>query len=212
MTVTHNRIIPLLWGEDAPYWAWFGFWIVGALSTAMSIHLWLLAQNDIAQRPNSPVKIIEAPEPTHSPQAVLVPDSLPSTSEPQGMETSEPEDDTCPTLFSVAFKVGSDTPQLDSAELADFVTWLLAHPNAMLVIDGHADAVGSPGRNFALSQHRAQAVADRFEAAGIPASRITQRAFGYYAPLKGTSKESPVNRRVVLSVSGKTPCSNGEAP
>ncbi len=63
-------------------------------------------------------------------------------------------------------------------------------------IEGHTDAVGSRAGNVALSQRRAQSVADYLVSLGVPRSRIEVRGYGPDRPLAGTSRNSPQNRRV----------------
>jgi len=63
-------------------------------------------------------------------------------------------------------------------------------------IEGHTDAVGSRASNVALSQRRAQSVADYLVSMGVPRSRIEVRGYGPDRPLPGTSRTAPQNRRV----------------
>jgi outer membrane protein OmpA-like peptidoglycan-associated protein len=64
-------------------------------------------------------------------------------------------------------------------------------------IEGHTDASGSQKSNQALSQRRAQAVADFLIAAGIPASRFEVVGFGSSRLLPGVTPQSAANRRVM---------------
>ena len=63
-------------------------------------------------------------------------------------------------------------------------------------IEGHTDGVGSRPANVALSQRRAQSVADYLVSLGVPRSRIEVRGYGPDRPLPGTARNSPQNRRV----------------
>ena len=63
-------------------------------------------------------------------------------------------------------------------------------------IEGHTDGVGSRASNVALSQRRAQSVADYLVSLGVPRSRIEVRGYGPDRPLPGTGRNSPQNRRV----------------
>lgn len=63
-------------------------------------------------------------------------------------------------------------------------------------IEGHTDGVGGRAGNVALSQRRAQSVADYLVSLGVPRSRIEVRGYGPDRPLPGTSRNSPQNRRV----------------
>ena len=68
--------------------------------------------------------------------------------------------------------------------------------NMRFRIEGHTDAVGSRASNVALSQRRAQSVADFLVAMGVSRSRIEVRGYGPDRPLAGTGRNSPQNRRV----------------
>lgn len=63
-------------------------------------------------------------------------------------------------------------------------------------IEGHTDGVGSRASNVALSQRRAQSVADFLISMGVPRTRIEVQGYGPDRPLPGTSRNSPQNRRV----------------
>lgn len=84
--------------------------------------------------------------------------------------------------------------------------WLSSHPEAKLLIDGHADAAGEDGKNLALSHRRAERVARQFRNAGVEAARITVRGFGEYQPLVGEAADSLHNRRVSVHVLGYETC------
>lgn len=68
--------------------------------------------------------------------------------------------------------------------------------NMRFRIEGHTDAVGSRASNVALSQRRAQSVADFLVAMGVPRGRLDVSGFGPDRPLPGTSGASAQNRRV----------------
>jgi outer membrane protein OmpA-like peptidoglycan-associated protein len=68
--------------------------------------------------------------------------------------------------------------------------------NMRFRIEGHTDAVGSRASNVALSQRRAQSVADFLIAMGVPRARLDVHGYGPDRPLPGTSGASAENRRV----------------
>jgi OmpA-OmpF porin, OOP family len=68
--------------------------------------------------------------------------------------------------------------------------------NMRFRIEGHTDAVGSRAGNVALSERRAQSVADFLIAMGVPRDRLDVRGYGPDRPLPGTSRVSAENRRV----------------
>jgi len=148
----------------------------------------------------SPV-ITPLPTPPPSPPPTEVP--VPALSAPAA---------DCAPLFPITFEHNSAIPHFDPHAIIVLVDWLQAHPDAVLVIDGHADSLGSAVANFGLSQRRANQVASRFVAANIPKGRISRRAFGQYTPIIGTSDSSGRNRRVDLSIAGASNCPLPEAP
>ena len=63
-------------------------------------------------------------------------------------------------------------------------------------LERHTDAVGIRARNVALSQRRAQSLADFLVAMGVARGRLEVRGYGPDRPLPGTSGASAQNRRV----------------
>jgi outer membrane protein OmpA-like peptidoglycan-associated protein len=63
-------------------------------------------------------------------------------------------------------------------------------------IEGHADAVGDPVANKALSERRAAAVRDFLVSQGVSKSLFAVEGYGAEQPLKGVSPTAPENRRV----------------
>ena len=63
---------------------------------------------------------------------------------------------------------------------------------------GHTDADGEDGFNQALSEKRAQAVADYLVKAGLPADRFTAMGYGSTQPVAGndTDEGKAQNRRI----------------
>jgi OOP family OmpA-OmpF porin len=112
---------------------------------------------------------------------------------------------TCPvsdTISRVFFATGSavidDHGQKTIAgALRDY-----RHGNATIVVTGHADRVGTPKNNLTLSKRRAEAVAARLIAGGVPAGKITQTYFGEGQPLVPTADGVPnhQNRRALIVV------------
>jgi len=67
-------------------------------------------------------------------------------------------------------------------------------------VSGHADTVGTPQYNQALSQRRAAAVAAELERRGVARSAMTIQGFGFTRPLvpTGPNVREPQNRRVEI--------------
>ncbi len=79
---------------------------------------------------------------------------------------------------------------------------LLASEGYRLFVYGHTDDVGTDEYNRALSERRAQAVADYLIKAGVPADIITTKGYGKSSPrAQGrTSEARQRNRRVEIGV------------
>ncbi|RDL45696.1 OmpA family protein [Marinomonas piezotolerans] len=85
-------------------------------------------------------------------------------------------------------------------KLADF---LKANPTSSVVIEGHTDDVGNANYNLALSQNRADAIANVLvERFGIPRSRVEGIGYGEEKPIatNDTASGRELNRRVVGEV------------
>ena len=120
---------------------------------------------------------------------------------------SAPVDGTvCQQLFSgllakgkIRFDSGRATIDPDSAGLLDrLIETALRCPSANIEIAGHTDADGEDGFNQALSEKRAQAVADFLVKAGLPAERFTAMGYGSTQPVAGndTYEGKAQNRRI----------------
>ena len=96
---------------------------------------------------------------------------------------------------------GSGKGQLQAGDypaLTALAAWLIAHPEAKVVLVGHTDATGSAAGNLALSKGRAQSVRQALIAAGVPAGQVTADGVGYLAPRAAsmTDEGRAQNRRV----------------
>jgi len=120
---------------------------------------------------------------------------------------SAPVDGTvCQQLFSgllakgkIRFDSGRATIDPDSAGLLDrLIETALRCPSANIEIAGHTDADGEDGFNQALSEKRAQAVADFLVKAGLPAERFTAMGYGSTQPVASndTDEGKAQNRRI----------------
>ncbi|WP_050932347.1 outer membrane beta-barrel protein, partial [Vibrio harveyi] len=78
---------------------------------------------------------------------------------------------------------------LESAELQDAsafngtVELMNTYPQAQVEINGYSDTTGSEAYNQQLTEKRAQAVADHFQAEGIAADRMTVKGMGEANPV-----------------------------
>ncbi|MEM1129623.1 MAG: OmpA family protein [Pseudomonadota bacterium] len=106
------------------------------------------------------------------------------------------------TLNGVRFEPGStqlsegDYPMLDQA-----AALLAAAPDLRVAVVGHTDTTGSLDANLAVSEARAQTVADRLAAMpGVDPAQISAHGVGFLAPRgpNTTDAERAANRRVNL--------------
>jgi OOP family OmpA-OmpF porin len=112
----------------------------------------------------------------------------------------------CQQLFTdllgkarIRFDSGKADIAADSAGLLDrLIETALRCPNANIEVAGHTDADGEEAANQALSEKRAQAVADYLVKAGLPANRFTPVGYGSTQPIAGNDTEQgkAQNRRI----------------
>lgn len=116
--------------------------------------------------------------------------------------------DDCVPLFRLHFTYASSSlPTLDSKKVARLKKWLLAHPEAVIFVEGHADKSGDELMNLKLSKKRATVVTQSLIDAGINSAQLRPRGFGAFAP---RAKALPKNRRVELAMPGYTICKEEE--
>jgi OOP family OmpA-OmpF porin len=112
----------------------------------------------------------------------------------------------CQQLFAdllgkarIRFESGSAEIVADSAGLIDrLIETALRCPNANIEIAGHTDSDGDEAGNQALSEKRAQAVADYLVRAGLPATRFSAVGYGATQPVASndTDQGKAQNRRI----------------
>jgi len=86
--------------------------------------------------------------------------------------------------------------------LAQLVTFLKAHPERRVTIEGYTDSIGSASHNLGLSQRRAEAVRSFLIQNGLDARRITATGYGEASPLAPNNTEAGrlQNRRVEVII------------
>jgi OmpA-OmpF porin, OOP family len=120
---------------------------------------------------------------------------------------SAPVDNTvCQQLFAdllakarIRFESGKADLSPDSLGLLDRLTeTALRCPTANIEIAGHTDADGDANNNQALSEKRAQAVADYLVRGGLPSNRFTAAGYGSAQPIAGNDSDEgkAQNRRI----------------
>jgi OmpA-OmpF porin, OOP family len=112
----------------------------------------------------------------------------------------------CQQLFAdllgkarIRFESGKADIVADSAGLLDrLIETALRCPNANIEVAGHTDSDGEEPANQALSEKRAQAVADYLVKAGLPANRFTPIGYGSTQPIAGNDSDQgkAQNRRI----------------
>lgn len=107
-------------------------------------------------------------------------------------------------LDDLEFATGAATlAEGEYRSLAAVAAWLEGNPEGTIALVGHTDASGSLTANVALSERRAEAVAqvliDRY---GIDRDRVTARGVGFLAPraTNQTEEGRQMNRRVEVVV------------
>lgn len=90
-------------------------------------------------------------------------------------------------LAEVKFAAGSaevvfDTDGRVAARLDQAASWAHENPDGLVVLDGHADVVGTEPVNLRLSLERAKAVRERLVSAGVDPDQIIIAAFGEDGP------------------------------
>lgn len=106
-------------------------------------------------------------------------------------------------LRGVNFDTDKSTIRPDARVILDeAVSTLKAEGEVSIVVEGHTDSRASDTYNEALSERRAQAVADYLESRGIAKSRIQTEGFGESKPVatNDTAEGRAQNRRVELRV------------
>ncbi len=90
-------------------------------------------------------------------------------------------------------------------ELDNLVEAMQENRNLSIEISGHTDNVGDAANNMALSQSRANVVAEYLQTQGVDASRFTARGFGQTRPLvsNDTDENRAKNRRTEFRILSK---------
>ncbi len=107
-------------------------------------------------------------------------------------------------LDDLVFASGSASlAEGDYASLAAVAAWLKANPDGTVALVGHTDASGSLAGNIALSQRRAEAVAEALvKTHGADPARVIAKGVGFLAPraTNQTEEGRQKNRRVEVVV------------
>jgi len=105
------------------------------------------------------------------------------------------------TLGDVLFDTGRATlkPGADR-EMDRLAQALKDNSNTRVIIEGHTDSVGSDDYNMALSERRADAVADALRTRGVPSDRYEVKGLGKSFPVASNDTQAgrQQNRRVEI--------------
>ena len=105
------------------------------------------------------------------------------------------------TLSDVLFDTGRATlkPGADR-DLDRLAQALKDNSNTRVMIEGHTDSVGGDDYNMALSEKRAESVADALQMRGVPADRYEVKGLGKEFPVASNSTQAgrQQNRRVEI--------------
>jgi outer membrane protein OmpA-like peptidoglycan-associated protein len=105
------------------------------------------------------------------------------------------------TLGDVLFDTGRATLKPGADRTIDRLAQALKdNPNTRVMIEGHTDSVGGDEYNMALSERRADAVADALRFRGVPADRYEAKGLGKDFPVASNDTQSgrQQNRRVEI--------------
>ena len=97
---------------------------------------------------------------------------------------------------------GSDAAPASDRDrlLASYLAYLKAHPDQLVLVEGHCDERGTAEYNLALGERRATAAKNYLVALGIDANRMQTISYGKERPVCTESTEScwAQNRRDVI--------------
>ena len=225
-------------GEDLPRGVAVGLLLVGALLSGGAVMLWqpddprphsapatpapapLSGTAALARHSRDPMAAAtprtatpdagsDAPHPA-TPDSIAPALPTPREAATPAAPTAAPAAD-CAPVFSVPFRGGGSVPRVSiQAPAVQLAAWLRAHPDARLAIDGYSDQLGPMAERFAISQRRAQAVADELLRAGAARTQLQVRAFGHYVPGGEATASARESRLVRLHVEGHPDCREPE--
>jgi len=128
-----------------------------------------------------------------------------SVSGDQGLSGSELGPDGRPLTTRIFFAFDSSKIDDNSRETLEAnASYLSAHPDVKVKLEGHCDERGTREYNLALGERRAKAAAELLRVLGIDGSRISTVSFGEEKPLVDEHDEAAwaKNRRVEIIYPG----------
>ena len=106
----------------------------------------------------------------------------------------------------VLFDFDKAALRADSAPAINRAVVLIKRSQKSVIVEGHTDNTGTHEYNQALSEARAQTVANALEQRGIAASRVATKGFAYDKPAASndTPEGQAKNRRTEIVVVGES--------
>jgi outer membrane protein OmpA-like peptidoglycan-associated protein len=183
-------------GEDLPLVVAVAATTVGIATAFAAAVLW--SKQPTATAPTAPSIAVAAVVDAPVVHADVVVDAAPIAVPTPDAAVAPAATSSCAPLI-VNFRSGSGSaPKNAEAGLAGLATWLAAHPDVHVVIDGHADSSGSEYVNLQLSRRRAASIAAVLEHHGVAKARLAVRGFGTFWPVDNAPTDASWNRRVVV--------------
>lgn len=108
------------------------------------------------------------------------------------------------TLGDVLFEFGrADIKPGAQESLRKLAAYLQQRPERNVLVEGFTDSVGTESANLALSQRRAEAVANALTGMGVAPGRVNVRGYGKSYPIadNNTDTNRALNRRVEVYIS-----------
>jgi outer membrane protein OmpA-like peptidoglycan-associated protein len=202
---------PPLSGEGAPALLVSLLAAMGATLAVVSASVWLTPPGT----PPEPVTVVvheQAPAPppiviheqAPAPPPIVIHEQAPPPP-PTVIRVTEPAPPPpCFTPVTLIFARSSSAPPVGAdLGIPRLNDWLTQHPDAKLLVEGHADNLGAEATNLVLSFARAKSVASILTRSGIPANRVTVRAAGAG---DAAAKADARDRRVVVGIDGLAAC------
>jgi peptidoglycan-associated lipoprotein len=135
--------------------------------------------------PAAPPAVAPPPAPAVAPPpAPAVAPAMPAPLAPPAPPVAKPaEFAPTPGLLAIHFDFDKfDIRAKDAKILDDNASWLRAHPQHIVLVEGHCDERGTNEYNLALGDRRARTTRDYLVARGIAASRILIVSYGEERP------------------------------
>jgi len=99
-----------------------------------------------------------------------------------------------PDTWTAYFEVGTRPANEAEAAIAAVSDAAFDAPSTLVIVTGHTGAQGDADANLELSRQRANVIAEKLRASGVPADRIVARGAGGAAPPPVSDDESAASQ------------------